>query len=120
VNIPGGGRVDLMKPPTPVITSPRPGARVGNPIAVSGTAKAGTKIRVTATLVVDVPLTDVKTSLGSADTSAAANGRWSVSIGYTFPTNLPNAKIRILAVATTQLTNLKSDTATVDVVPQRR
>jgi hypothetical protein len=120
VNIPGGGRIDLTKPPMPVITSPRPGARVGNPIAVRGTAKPATRVRVTATLVVAVPLTGIKAGLGSAQTTASADGRWSVSIGYTLPAGIPNARIQLSAVSSTPITDLKSDAATLEVLPAKR
>jgi hypothetical protein len=83
--------------PSPVITSPPPGARLGDPVVVRGTATPGHRVVVRVDYQGGLLVFALRGTYGEVSTTADAAGQWMVRIGQTI--RLSNADLTITAVA---------------------
>ncbi len=113
--IEASSRLSLFGPvgATPTVTSPLPGARVGTPITIHGTALPGSRVVVRVDYRGTLLLFQVSGTYGEVATTADASGNWQVSI--TPSTRIPNAQLTITVRAVDPL-GRESAATTVQVI----
>jgi hypothetical protein len=98
--------------PAPRILSPAPGFRVRDQLVVRGTAVPGHRVIVRVDYQGVAVILPVSGSYGEVTTIADDSGRWSATINRPF--RLPNAELRITAIAVDQL-GRRSDATVLEV-----
>lgn len=99
VTVAASSRITLIGGPAALaITSPAPGARVGSPIVIRGTAAPGSRVVVKVDYRGVVLFIQVTGTYGEVATTADAAGNWQVSVRPS--TRIPEAQLTITVRAT--------------------